>query len=152
VQQPHRSAESAQASFLDAGLSDQKADDGDLFDEPQSLEELAQPEPEPPMAADFDVETPVALEDMQAQFTSRHRPVSDEQIPTHELQPAPEGLNFSAPQGHHAPPVPHGAARGVAQASAATAAPAVGLSEEQRMSLLDAREELRAILTLLERE
>ena len=35
----------------------------------------------------------------------------------------------------------------------ATASPApAGLSEEQRMSLLDVREELRAILTLLERE
>jgi DNA-binding transcriptional MerR regulator len=152
AQHTHRSAESAQASFLDAGLSDQKADDSDLFDEPQSLEELAQPEPEPPMAADFDAQAPVALEDMQAQFISRHTPFSDEPIPTHELQPAPEGLNFSTPQAHHAPPVPQGAARGVAEASVPTPAQAVGLAEEQRMSLLDVREELRAILTLLERE
>jgi len=138
----HRSSESAQASFLDAGIHDQNSSDGALLDEPHSLEELAQPEPEPPMAADFDAEAPVALEDMQAQFISRHTPFSEEQIPTHELQPSPEGLNFSAPQ---APPASQAT---VAQMSIA----ASGLSEEQRMSLLDVREELLAILTLLERE
>jgi DNA-binding transcriptional MerR regulator len=139
---PHRSAESAQASFLDAGIHDQNSSDSALVDEPQSLEELGQPEPEPPMAADFDAEAPVALEDMQAQFISRHTPFAEEQIPTHELQPAPEGLNFSAPQ---APPAP---AIGAAEVAVAPA----GLSEEQRISLLDVREELRVILTLLERE
>jgi DNA-binding transcriptional MerR regulator len=150
--QHHCSSESAQASFLDnvheslddvhAGLDDQNASDNALLDEPLSLEELAQPEPEPPMAADFDAEAPVALEDMQAQFISRPTSFSEEQIPTYELQPAPEGLNFSPPPATTAPQVAE------AQINAAPA----GLSEEQRMCLLDVREELRAILTLLERE
>jgi DNA-binding transcriptional MerR regulator len=151
--QTHRIAESAQASFLDnvhADLDDRHASDSALLDEPQSLEELAQPEPEPPTAADFDAEAPVALEDMQAQFISRHTPFSEERIPTHELQPAPEGLNFSAPQVPAAPPQ----ASAVGAAKAAVTPPELreGLSEEQRMCLLDVREELRAILTLLERE
>jgi DNA-binding transcriptional MerR regulator len=152
AQHTHRGAESAQASFLDnvheslddvhAVLDDQSASDNALLDEPLSLEELAQPEPEPPMAADFDLDAPIALEDMQAQFISRDAPFSEEQIPTYELQPAPEGLNFSPPPAASAPQVAE------TQISAAPA----GLSEEQRMCLLDVREELRAILTLLERE
>jgi DNA-binding transcriptional MerR regulator len=145
AQHTHRGAESAQASFLDnvhEGLNDHGASDNALLDEPLSLEELAQPEPEPPMAADFDAEAPVALGDMQAQFISRPTSFSEEQIPTYELQPAPEGLNFSPPPAGTAPQVVE------AQISVAPA----GLSEEQRMCLLDVREELRAILTLLERE
>ena len=152
AQHTHRSGESAQASFLDAGLSDQKADDSDLFDEPPSLEELAQPEPEPPMAADFDAQAPVALEDMQAQFISRHTPFSDEQIPTHELQPAPEGLNVSTRRRITLLRYRQGRQGASPRPPLATPAQAVGLAEEQRMSLLDVREELRAILTLLERE
>jgi DNA-binding transcriptional MerR regulator len=145
TQHTQRSVESAQANFLDnvhEGLDEQRANDSALLDEPFSLEELTQPEPELPMAADFDAEAPVALEDMQEQFISRPTPFSEEQIPTYELQPAPEGLNF--------PPPPVAMAPQVAEAQI-SAAPA-GLSEEQRMCLLDVREELRAILTLLERE
>jgi len=136
-----RAAENAQASFLDTVHNDHDASNSAFPDTLEDLAELAQ-SAEVRTAADFDAEAPVALEDVQAHFISRHTPFSDEVIPTHELQPAPEGLNVSAPLAHSAPSV------GVATASPAPA----GLSEEQRMSLLDVREDLRAILTLLERE
>ena len=148
----HRVPEHAQASFLDNIHSDQNESESAFPDTLENLAELAQPEVDPPMAADFDAEAPVALEDMQAQFISRHTPFSDEEVPTHELQPAPEGLNFSTPQAHPAPPALQGIAKGFAEAALAPAGLVAGLSEEQRMSLLDVREELRAILTLLERE
>ncbi|MGA8230747.1 MAG: MerR family transcriptional regulator [Candidatus Acidiferrales bacterium] len=146
-----RGAEHAQASFLDNIHSDDQESDSAFPDTLESLAKLAKPEVEPPMAADFDAEAPIALEDVQVHFISRHTPFSDEQI--HERQPAREGSNFSASQTHPAAPPPQGVAMDPAQAETAAAPSAVvGLSEEQRMLLLNVREELQAILTLLERE
>ncbi len=143
----HRAAEPAQASLLDNIHSDHSEAASAFPDTLESLVELARPEVEPPMAADFDAEAPVALEDVQAHFISRHTPFSDEEMPTHDLQPATEGLSFPAPQGRSTAQ----AAQTATAAAKVEVAPA-GLSEEQRMCLLDVREELRAILTLLERE
>lgn len=145
---PQRGAEHAQASFLDNIHSDDQESDSAFPDTLESLAELAKPEVEAPMAADFDAEAPIALEDVQVHFISRHTPFSDEEI--HERQPAREGSNWQT----HAPaPPPQGVATDAAPAETAAAPSAVvGLSEEQRMLLLNVREELQAILTLLERE
>jgi DNA-binding transcriptional MerR regulator len=127
---PHTGAESAQASFLDS------ESESTFHDEAQAHESFAQPEVEARTAADFDAETPVPMEKLQGHFISEHPPFADDEPPAHELQPATRKMNFSAPQASAAAPVAHH----------------TGLSEAQKTSLRDVREELRAILTLLERE